>query len=246
MSRAALAETIFVSESLVAAWESGRNPVKPEHMKRLFEALPLGPDMLFHVLEDLVSGEVAPEWMGKWLDIERQATSLLTYEPLLVPGLLQTEPYAREVIVTSGRPTGAAEAHKLVQARLERQVILDREDLMFVAVMDEGVLHRLVRDAATMRDQLAHLVEMAQRPNVMLQIVPAGAGAYPGLAGGFVLAGFDGQEFAYVDDVFSGDVIERSDDVEVVKRIWETIRNETLPGKQSVERIEDVAKTWTA
>jgi hypothetical protein len=161
-----------------------------------------------------------------------------------VPGLLQVESYAREVIVTSGRQITEAQVEEQVQARLERQRILDKEDLAFVAIMDEGVPRRQIGEVATMRDQLRHPLEIARRPNVTIQIVPGDAGSYSGLAGGFHIAGFGGREFAYVYDVLSGDVIECVEDVEIIKRIWESLRGEALSGRQSIKLIEDVAKKW--
>lgn len=108
---------------------------------------------------------------------------------------MQTEDYAREVISTSGRQLTDAEIDDQVRTRLDRQRILARHDVMFVAVLDEGILHRRIGDRAVMRDQLGHVLEMARRPTVTIQIVPSDAGSYPGLAGGFVIAGFDGREF---------------------------------------------------
>ncbi|MFL6051807.1 MAG: Scr1 family TA system antitoxin-like transcriptional regulator [Actinoallomurus sp.] len=70
-------------------------------------------------------------------------------------------------------------------------------------------------------------------------------GAYPGLAGGFLILGFDGREAVYVEDAFSGDIIEAADDVATMKRIWEALRVEALPGKQSVDLLAEVAKQWT-
>jgi transcriptional regulator with XRE-family HTH domain len=244
MSRAALGQLIHVSDSLVAAWESGRQAMKPAHMLRLIETLELEPEILVRIMEDLVNGETAPEFMNRWRAIERQATQLLTFQPLLVPGLLQTEAYAREVISTSGRQLGEAEIDAQVRARLDRQQILDGGDLMFVAVLDEGVLHRRIGTGMAMYDQLTQLAEVAGRPNVTVQLVPADTGSYPGLAGGFVLAGFDGREFGYVDDVFSGDVLERPDDVTIIRRIWEALRGEAMSGRYSITRIKEVAAQW--
>jgi hypothetical protein len=116
--------------------------------------------------------------------------------------------------------------------------------LSYVAIMDECVPRRRIGDAETMRDQFTRLREVARRPNVTIQIVPGDAGAYSGLAGGFYIAGLGGREFAYVDDVLSGDVIERVEDVEIIKRVWESLRGEALSARQSLELIEDMAKKW--
>jgi transcriptional regulator with XRE-family HTH domain len=129
MSRAALAKAVLVSDSLVAAWETARQAVKAEHLQRLLEILPLGPDAIARILDGIVSNETAPEWVDKWLKIERRAASFLDYQPLLVPGLLQVEGYAREVIVSSGRQITAAQVESQVQERLARQQILEKEEL---------------------------------------------------------------------------------------------------------------------
>jgi hypothetical protein len=78
-------------------------------------------------------------------------------------------------------------------------------------------------------------MEVTDRPDLVLQIVPSGVGAYPGLAGGFLILGFDGREAVYVDDAFSGDIIEAVEEIATMKRVWEALRVEALPGKQSVD-----------
>lgn len=242
MTQTALAKAVFASDSLVAAWESGRRVPKPQYIDKLIGTLGIDP-MLARMIAELVDS-VAPEWLGKLLEIEARATSLLTYQPLLVPGLLQTPDYAREVLLKSGRHS--PDVDELVQARLERQTILTLDDPpMFVVIMDEMVLRRPIGGPKVMNEQLAHLLEVAERPDVMLQVVPLGAGAYPGLAGGFVIVGFDGKEAVYVDNAFSGDIIDAVDDVATMKRIWEALRIEALPGKQSIDLLMEVAKEWT-
>lgn len=244
MSREALAGAVFVSESLVRAWENGRRLPQPDHLAKVEKALGTG-GFLLRLREDLVKHSPAPEWMGRWLQIEQQATSLLTYEPLLIPGLLQTPEYARSVITSSGRPV--EDLDEQVQARMERQKILHPDNsLVFVAIIDETVLYRAVGGAEAMHAQLVKLLEVAEQPNVMVQIVPEDAGAYPGLAGGFAIASMDGQEFAYVDDAFSGDVLENPDDVATMKRIWETLRVEALSSRQSIELIRKAMQRWAS
>jgi transcriptional regulator with XRE-family HTH domain len=242
MTQAALAKAIYASDSLVAAWESGRRVPNPKYVAPLIEILGIDA-ILARMITELVTSD-APEWLGRLLEIERRSSSLSTYQPLLVPGLLQTEDYAREVLLRSGRHY--PDVDELVQARLERQSILTAENPpLLVAITDESVLRRPVGGPEVMRDQLAHLLDAAERPDVVLQIVPSGVGAYPGLAGGFLILSFDGREAVYVEDAFSGDIIEAADDVATMKRIWEALRVEALPGKQSVDLLAEVAKRWT-
>jgi hypothetical protein len=87
----------------------------------------LGTDgVLTEILDDLVSGEVAPEWLGKWLEIERRATAMLIYQPMIVPGLLQSEDYARTVLRL--HKPAPFDLEDQVAVRLERQRILEKDN----------------------------------------------------------------------------------------------------------------------
>ena len=222
--------------------ETARRVPKPDFAQRCDQLLSTG-GILVRLVEDLVCRNMPPEWVGRWLSIESKATSLLSYEPLLVPGLLQIESYARAVIAASGREVNVDEQ---VEARMERQSILAAQNApMLVVVLDEGMLHRPVGGSAVMRDQLLHLLELCQRPGVVIQIVPMDVGVYAGLAGGFAIATFDDKEVAYVDSVLSGEVVERSGDVVTVRRMWEALRAEALPKGKSIELMAKVAERWT-
>ncbi|MDH2426595.1 helix-turn-helix transcriptional regulator [Sphaerisporangium sp. TRM90804] len=242
LSQAQLATAVVgYSPSFVAMVETGRRFPKPDFAERCDRTLNTG-GILARLTEDLVCRAMPPEWLGKWLQIESTATALLSYQPLLVPGLLQTESYAREVIGTSGRPFDVDDQ---VTARLARQSILDGDRRpMLVVVLDECVLRRPVGGAQVMHDQILHLLDTVRRPEVVIQIVPLEAGAYSGLAGPFVVADMAGREVVYVDNALSGDVIEHAPDVATLKRLWESLRAEALPMKQSIELMAKVAETW--
>ncbi|MET8157321.1 helix-turn-helix transcriptional regulator [Sphaerisporangium sp. NPDC005289] len=242
LSQAQLATAIVgYSPSFVAMVETARRVPKPDFAERCDRTLETG-GILTRLAQDLVCKAMPPEWLGKWLQIESAAISLLSYEALVVPGLLQTEAYARAIIATSGR---TFDVDDQVEARLARQRILNTDNRpMLVVVLDEGVLRRPVGGAQTMYDQLLDLVDRAQRPDVVIQIVPLEAGAYSGLAGPFVIATFDGREVVYVDNALSGEVVEHAPDVATMKRLWEALRAEALPMKQSLELMKKVAETW--
>ena len=245
MSRVALGKKLYVSESLVAAWESHRLIPKPEHLERLIAILGTG-DILVRVVDELIPGEVPPEWLDKWLTVERRATSLLSFQTTVVPGLLQNEDYAR-VVLRAGRHD-VADLEDMVTARLERQEILTREDAppVLVAVIAESVLGQNVGGAKVMADQLLHLAAMAERENIVVQIVPADAEACAGFTGPFAIAALDGgAELAYVDDQLSGEVIERPHDVAMLRRMFEVFRADALPRRQSIELIRRKSEQWT-
>ncbi|MEV0399008.1 helix-turn-helix transcriptional regulator [Actinoallomurus sp. NPDC050550] len=245
LTRAAVAKSLYVSDSLVASWETSRILPRPEHLERLLPILGLG-DILVRVIDELVAGEVPPEWLDKWLAVERRATSLLSFESTVVPGLLQNEDYARAVLRAG--PYDIADLDDMVAARLSRQKILTREESppVLVAVIAESVLGQNVGGAKVMADQLVHLAAMGERENVIVQVVPASAEACAGFLGPFVIATLDGAtELAYVDSQLSGEVIERPHDVAALRRMFEVFRADALPRRQSIELIRRKLEQWT-
>jgi transcriptional regulator with XRE-family HTH domain len=123
---------------------------------------------------------------------EASASIIRQYEPLLVPGLLQTEEYMRAVFADVLVPP-PANVERLVQARQERQELLDRDVLpeMFF-ILDEAALHRQMGGAGTMRRQLQRLEELSSRDRISIQVMPFSRGAYGGLFGPFILLEFPG------------------------------------------------------
>jgi hypothetical protein len=162
----------------------------------------------------------------------------------VVPGLLQTEAYARAILSTRMGAT-AEELDEAVAARMERQRILDREHPPELwVILDEAVLRRPVGGADVMRGQLARLAEAARRPHIAIQVIPFGAGAHEGLRGGaFVVADFDGAAtVAYQDAASSGHIIEDATDVEALAVTWDTLRLDALPRAASVDLITSSAE----
>lgn len=240
MSRAALCKGLFVSESLVAAWESCRVVPRPEHLNRLIGLLDFGPDIVVRILENLVAGEVTTEWTGKWLAIETEAHTLLSFEVSVVPGLLQTEAYARAVL--RHNRYSPIDVEERINDRMQRQEkILDRDyPPTTVFLIDEKALRRPVGGPEVMIDQLKHLVAMSERSDVLIQIVPVAEGDYAGLVGPFMIAKLSGADFAYRDGAPRGQVLETPGDVAALSRIWQSIHAAALSEKASVELIEGV------
>jgi transcriptional regulator with XRE-family HTH domain len=197
-------------------------------------------------LNNMLKVRADPGWFQEWSRKESEATSLRWYEPLLIPGLLQTEQYARAVIRT--RP-GDTDEHidQMVAARMARQMILTGEQppMMWI-VIDEGVLRRPIGSAEIMHDQLRHIVEMIQRPNIVLQVVSAATGAYEGLRGPFILATFAGgaQDVAYQDGAMFWQFIEDEADIAVVAATWDAIKSDAQPRGASLELVKEAAEKW--
>lgn len=237
LSQETLAQAIAYSPSLVTMVENGRRAPSIDFTKRCDEALGTG-GLLGRILEDLLTKDVTPEWFRPWVVVEQEATSLWTYELALVPGLLQTEAYARVLLNND---------ETKVVARLDRQKVLTREKPpppAMVTLIDERVLHHPVGDATVMREQVAHLAA-AVSPNHRIQVVPVSTGTYHHLDGPFVIATLEGRELAFLETAARGFVIEDRELVSQLRWRWDTIRSEALPVGQSVELIEKVAQQWT-
>ena len=145
-------------------------------------------------------------WFQEWADIEAQAAILRWYEPLVVPGLLQTEDYARAILCA--RPDGNLDdLDEQVAARLARQAVLDRPDApQLWCVLDEGVLHRAIGGSKVMRSQLYRLADAAEHPKTTIQVIRA-AGAHAGLLAHFVIADLDARPpVVYLETAAEGHV----------------------------------------
>jgi transcriptional regulator with XRE-family HTH domain len=187
-----------------------------------------------------------PTWLREWVEWEREALALRWYELAWVPGLLQTEAYARATL--SGESLTKAEADELIASRIGRQAILYRErPPLVVAVIDESVIRRpAYGDRPLMAKQVAHLAECAALSAVQVHIVPASVGMYPGLGGPFILADLaDGGRAAHVDSQAEAQIIDRPSDLVTLDRRWERIRGEALSRAQSLDLIREAARSWT-
>jgi len=207
----------------------------------------------FHDVSDEISGP--PEWVlpvrvagGAPQSLERRAASLRSWEPLLVPGLLQTAGYARALFEAWRISDRDDELEELVCARMERQVILDRPapPALWV-VIDEGVLHRCVGGGKVMREQLDHLASASERSKVTVQVIPAEVGAHVGLLGGFAIASADGAPgTVYLESPDQGQTTELPSVVAKISETFDALRAEALPRGASRNLIMKVAENrWT-
>ncbi len=190
-----------------------------------------------------------PQWFRDWVQAEQQASSLRWWEPMLVPGLLQTADYARSILA-AGPDTTEDALEELVGARIERQAILDypKPPELWV-VVDEAVLHRLIGSREIMYDQLLYLADTSCRPCITVQVVPAEVGAHAGLLGAFIVAGFDdgAPSILYAETAVEGQTIERSALVRKAALAFDRLRAEALPRGASRELIGKVAEErWKA
>jgi transcriptional regulator with XRE-family HTH domain len=188
-----------------------------------------------------------PRWFADWVDAERCAAVLRTWEPLLVPGLLQTAEYARALFRAWQTAGDDDEVENLVTARIDRQRIFHQpKPPSFWAVLDEGVLRRRIGGAKVMQDQLVYLAEMAERPMIKIHVIPAEAGAHAGLLGAFAIAGFAGDVpgIVYFETPDEGQTIRNAAPVAKIILTFDTLRSEALPRRASRDLIMKVAEEY--
>jgi transcriptional regulator with XRE-family HTH domain len=239
-----LAQKISFSVALVGMVENAKRTPSRDFAERCDQILSLDGALLR--IWPFISHASTPTWFRPWLEVEREAGVLHTWQPLIVPGLLQTEEYARAIL--KGEPRVSPEhAEEQVTARMERQRIFDRpEPPMLWAVFDEGVLHRPIGTAQVMEDQLQRLLDAGTLPYVTIQILPLSAHCTTGLEGGFVIAQSPGlPDTVYLESAGQSQVSDRAQEVRNLMTRYEVIRAEALPRRASLELIRETIERWT-
>lgn len=234
MSQEKLAALINVSKSLITSFETGRLLPQDDTAKSIDDVFGTG---------DEIQGRAKTEredrqpWLRSWFDQERRAVLLRTYQPLLVPGLLQSEAYMRAVI--SAVPGNAGKVDELVATRRGRQAAtIDRENpVPMSAVIGEMALR--AGPPEIMKEQLGHLVDVGHRPHIKIRVVPMWTGGlHVGLAGPFIIANLpEGRRCAYMDDQLVGHVTTSHGDLDALELAWSEVEALALPVDQSRDAI---------
>jgi len=169
-----------------------------------------------------------PDVYSDYIGFEDEARSIANYESLFVPGLLQTEAYARAQLRGTLPYASEAEIESRVAARLERQPVLAKDDAPKLwAIIDEAALRRLVGGRDVMRGQAAHLLEARSLPSVTIQVIPYSAGAHPGMDGSFVILEFPGPDdpsIVYVESAAGGLFLEQDAEIRRYMLMFEHLR----------------------
>jgi transcriptional regulator with XRE-family HTH domain len=239
-SQEALAAKLGFDRSVVAKAETGERPPTADVLDAWSATcqLDLGLFARLAHLARSTDGPV-PTWFEDYLEAEREALTLRIWQPIIVPGLLQTAEYARALFLAGQTDTSEDAIDALVTARLERQSILDKPSPPDVlVVLDEMVLHRLIGSSPVMHDQLNHVTEMSLRPCISVQVIPASHGANAGLGGGMSLASGDGTapDVLYMDAV-EGQTSEKRSLVRQAAVAFERVRGDALSRGQSRDLI---------
>jgi transcriptional regulator with XRE-family HTH domain len=186
-----------------------------------------------------------PDAYTTYITFEGEARSLLNYESLFLPGLLQTQDYARTAL-QRGIPTATKEEiQRLTEARMSRQAVLIREPpLLLWTIIDEAALRRPVGGPGVMAAQLEHLAESAELPHVTLQVLPYDVGGHPGMAGAFAILQFGdpfGGDVVYIESQAGDLFLESEIDINRFTAIFEHLRALALPPERSVSFLRRIA-----
>jgi transcriptional regulator with XRE-family HTH domain len=186
------------------------------------------------------------EYFADVVEQEKRAQTIEEWAPSLVPGLLQTDAYARAVIHASNPREAIETVDAKVSARLGRaQIFEDADSPEYWAILHESLLRFPIAAAATMAEQLEHIVERAQKARMIVQILPLNAGAHPFMVGTATFLTFvDAPPVMYTEGLFHGQLL---DDPHLVKRYarsYDLLRAAALPPEASLSMIEAAAEGY--
>ncbi|MEU3791904.1 helix-turn-helix domain-containing protein [Streptomyces fructofermentans] len=257
MTAEEVAERLLVSQSKISRLENGRRSISQRDVRDLCGVYEVEDVRIVDSLMQMAKDSRQQGWWHSFGDIpysvyiglETDAASLRVYDPLVVPGLLQTRPYAESLIAGALPEAAAVDIDKRVQVRLRRQErISDPENpLRLWAVLDEAALRRTVGNKQVMIEQLEHLVEMSHVPHVTVQVIPFSMGAHPGVSGQYAILEFPDaadSSVVYIEGVTSDLYLEKANDVQKYSVMYEHLRAQALNADQSREFIADVAKDY--
>ncbi|WP_242889093.1 helix-turn-helix domain-containing protein [Actinomadura litoris] len=239
LSKKELAEKLGFADSYVGQVELRKNLPSEEFAAALDTFFNL--DGLFVRLLERINETkhqaILPPGFTEYCGYEQKASRLRVFSTHLVSGLFQTEPYSTTVI----RELMGAATPKLVAERMARKAIFECEDPPHTfLVLDEGVIRRDVGGANVMRDQLKYLIEVGLREKTHLQVVPYDAGFHVGLAGSFIILGFENEpEIAYTEASGEGVLLKQQDRIARLSVAWDLIQGRTLSTEESLAMIRD-------
>ncbi|NED09979.1 helix-turn-helix transcriptional regulator [Streptomyces sp. SID9124] len=239
LTQAALAAMCRVSEDTIASIEQGRRPLQLDFAILLDQRLETKQALQVAVTK-VPQKERFPAFVQDFVDYEQNALSLMSYQSQVIPGLLQTEEYARFVFSCQYPPLEEHEQEDQVAARMARQGLLSRKPRpMLHFILEESILRGDIGDPGMMRRQIERLRECAELPFVSLQIMPAKLPKHAALDGPMVLLETpDHDHLAYVEGQLVSFLHDDPDDVSVLQQKYGMLRSQALSPEESIRLLE--------
>lgn len=241
LSQEQVALEVGISTTAYRDWESGVSAPRVGRRTKLAKAMGWSLAQLAEALDGVSpNGHAVPGWLGHLASLEQAAAEIRAFEPVVVHGLLQAKAYA--TAVESINALNDRHVVEKVRVRLARQAVLARkpDPLRLWVVLDASVLLRVAGSAETMAEQLDHLVKVAQRPNVTLQVMPLSSAVFPAAFGAFsLLTSRDADEpyMACVEDSTGPHYLDRPPDINAHVNVFEHLASTALTPTESVEFI---------
>lgn len=253
MSLDDVAEAVGWNPTKLSRIENANATIRPADVTVLLRIYGVENQETFTALENLArdagklgwwqtyQGTISPAY-ADYIELEEDADKICDWSPLLIPGLLQTNAYARETLSKIAPNPDPGEAARLTEVRQARQAVLSRPDrpLQLHAVLHEAVLsQRITLRPSAMRDQLQRLLDVTDMPNVTLQVLPMQSPLHPGTAGGFSVVNFADYtpDVVLIENLRGNTYVEDADDVKLFASAFEGVASEALSTKDSIDII---------
>ncbi|MEV4615046.1 Scr1 family TA system antitoxin-like transcriptional regulator [Kitasatospora sp. NPDC049258] len=238
-----LAARLHCDRSFVSRLESGGRVPQEKLIEQCDEVLGTG-DLLAKAWAkiDWHKEVEHPDWFRRFVEKEAQATVVRNYEVAWVSGLLQTPEYARALFSRGDAAGDEVLIRERIEARMSRQARFMAEDgPLLVVVLDESVIRRIVGDRQVMYQQLRHLLEMAKRPNIVIQVAPYELGERaPSGVSLTLLTMPDGTEWVYSESLDKGHFISEPEQVARRSKAYDRLRADALSASESARLIRRV------
>ncbi|OEJ20981.1 transcriptional regulator [Streptomyces agglomeratus] len=253
-----VAAHLLVSQAKVSHMETGRRAVSPRDVRDLCNLYSVTDQQAVDSLVELARESSRQGWWHAYGDIphsvyvglETEAASIHTYEPMVIPALLQTPAYAAAVIEETIPPVTVEQAAGRLRVRLRRQhrIYDPARRLHLWVVLDESALRRVIGSREIMREQLQHLHTLSTEPHITVQVLPHTAGAHPGLSGQFSLLQLpDSREaVVYLERFTSGLCLERPADVQQYSALYTHLQAQAHSPDHTQHFITDTIKLYTS
>ena len=189
--------------------------------------------------------ETLGEHVARLAAIEAEVDAVHVWQPMLIPGLLQSYGYAAASIHAAAPALPLDVVGERADARRQRLDRLGRPGRRSItAIIDESALYRPVGGYTALVDQLEHLLTVeALQPSLTVRVLPQGIDAHPGLIGAFTLYRSDGQQAVFVESLTSSEISTRPEDVAAYRSAWDRLLGLALPARESVELIDGTRET---
>ncbi|MER5821465.1 helix-turn-helix transcriptional regulator [Streptomyces mirabilis] len=250
------------SPAKITRIESGSKPVEPMDVRILCQLYEADEETAARLESYAFVTKTRKDWwqspqfrpamrpgLNAFIGLEAIAAELHEYQSEFVPGLLQTEGYVRAIHSALYERLPEGEVRNRTSVRLTRQEILTRRDhpLKLTAIVNEAVLRRVVGSPELMREQLSHMVQAGQLPNVTLQVVPFSAGSHPCMGGPYIVLKFPDpviKSIVYMENLVTTAVSSKDDDVEKCEVAFRDLGTVALGHDESLSMIEKICKEF--